>query len=116
MSRRKHVLFVCEGNLHRGPTAEALYASNTGLKVRSAGTSSLARTEIDEELIEWADIVCVLEPRIERILHRRFPDLLAEKKVLVLHIPDDYQRMQPELIAILTEQLTPHLGPPERPF
>jgi predicted protein tyrosine phosphatase len=114
MSRPKHVLFVCEGNLHRSPTAEELYASTKGLRVRSAGTSSLARSEIDEELLDWADVVCVMEPRLLKVLKRRFPDQLAGKSVVALDIPDDFQRMQPELVALLTNQLTPHLGPPER--
>jgi predicted protein tyrosine phosphatase len=113
MSRPKHILFVCEGNLHRGPTAEELYRSAPGLKTRSAGTSSLARVEIDEELLEWADVVCVMEPRVAKTLKRRFPDQLTSKTMILLDIPDDYQRMQPELIAILTERLTPHLGPPD---
>jgi predicted protein tyrosine phosphatase len=37
---------------------------------------------------------------------------MATKTVLELSIPDNFQRMQPELVVILTEQLTPHLGPP----
>ena len=31
---------------------------------------------------------------------------------LTLDIPDDYQCMQPELLAILTEKLVPYLGRP----
>jgi len=112
MSRPRRVLFVCEGNLHRSPTAEELYASTKGLKVRSAGTSSLARTEIDEDLLDWADVVCVMETRLVKVLKRRFPVQMATKTVLGLNIPDNFQRMQPELVAMLTEQLTPHLGPP----
>ena len=112
MSRPKRVLFVCEGNLHRSPTAEELYASTAGLKVCSAGTSALARRELDEELLDWADVVCVMEARLLKVLKRRFPDQMAAKTVVELNIPDNFQRMQPELIAILTEQLIPHLGPP----
>jgi predicted protein tyrosine phosphatase len=112
MSRPKRVLFVCEGNLHRSPTAEQLYASTAGLRVRSAGTSPLARRELDEELLDWADVVCAMEPRITKILKRRFPDQMAAKDVLELNIPDNFQRMQPELLALLVEQLTPHLGTP----
>jgi predicted protein tyrosine phosphatase len=112
MARPKRILFVCEGNRHRSPTAEALYSTTAGLKTRSAGTSPLARTEVTEELLDWADVVYVMEASLAKLLTHRFPDQTATKQIHSLDIPDDFQRMQPELIAILTERLTPHLGTP----
>src|SRR5262245_53809856 len=104
------VLFVCEGNLHRSPTAEQLYAGTPGIDARSAGLSHLARTQVTEELLEWADVVFVMERRLEKMLRRRFPGAACE--VICLDIPDDYQWMQPELLEVLTERLLLHLGPP----
>jgi predicted protein tyrosine phosphatase len=115
MSRPRRVLFVCEGNLHRSPTAETLYASTTGLHVRSAGTSALSRSEVTEELLEWADIVCVMESWLAKVLKRRFPGKLDQKTVLELDVPDMFEWMEPELVELLKKQLTPHLGPPETP-
>jgi predicted protein tyrosine phosphatase len=112
MPRPRRILFVCEGNLHRSPTAEAVYCSTKGLHVRSAGTSPQARTEVTEELLEWADVVFVMESHIAKLLKRRFPEQTQAKPIHSLDIPDDFQRMQPELVALLTERLTPHLGPP----
>ena len=114
MTTVRRVLFVCEGNLHRSPTAEKLYASTPGVETRSAGLSPFARVQVTEELLEWADVVFVMERRLARMLKRRFEPWPAGKEVVCLEIPDDYQRMQVELLAVLTERLTPHLGPPGR--
>ncbi len=115
MARAVRALFVCEGNRHRSPTAERLYATTPGVKARSAGLSSLARVEVTEELLAWADMVFLMEPSLERLIRRRFAEALEGKNVVCLAIPDDFQVMQPELLALLKEQLAPHLGTPVLP-
>ena len=115
MAKRRRVLFVCEGNRHRSPTAERLYGTTPGIKSRSAGTSPVARVEVTEEQLEWADVVFVMEPALELTLRRRFADALVGKEVVCLNVPDDFQFGQPELVALLTERLTPHLGAPGVP-
>src|SRR5262245_38454911 len=112
MGKRRRVLFVCEGNIHRSPTAERMYADAPGLRARSGGLSHLARTQVTEELLECADVVVVRDKRLERMLRRRFGAELDGKEVVCLEVPDEYQFMQAELIAVLGERLTPHLGPP----
>ncbi|WP_020470717.1 low molecular weight protein tyrosine phosphatase family protein [Zavarzinella formosa] len=112
MARAKQVLFVCEGNLHRSPTAERLYSTSPGLKTRSAGLSEMARIQITPELLDWADVVFVMEQTLLKMIRRRFPDSLIDKELVCLRIPDDYQFMQPELLAILTERLMSYLGQP----
>ncbi|MBP3959561.1 phosphotyrosine protein phosphatase [Gemmata sp. G18] len=107
-------LFVCEGNRHRSPTAERLYSATPGVASRSAGLSPLARVELTEELLAWADMLFVMEARLEKLIRRRFALALDGKLLVCLKIPDDYQFMQPELIAVLTERLVPHLGEPNR--
>jgi predicted protein tyrosine phosphatase len=108
----KRVLFVCEGNLHRSPTAERLYSATPGLQTRSAGLSDLARVQVTEDLLAWADVVFVMERRLRRLLRRRFAAALKGKEIVCLEIPDDFQFLQPELLTVLTERLLPHLGPP----
>jgi predicted protein tyrosine phosphatase len=112
VAKRRRVLFVCEGNRHRSPTAERLYATTPGIKTRSAGTSPVARVEVTEEQLEWADVVFVMEPSLGAELRRRFAESLVGKDVVCLNVPDDFQLDQPELVALLTERLTPHLGAP----
>lgn len=108
----RHVLFVCEGNRHRSPTAARLYAATPGIVTRSAGLSDLARVQVCEELLAWAGVVFVMERRLRKLLRLRFEDARAGKEVVCLDIPDDYQADQAELVAILTERLTPYLGAP----
>lgn len=106
-------LFVCEGNRHRSPTAERLYAATPGVKARSAGLSALARVELTDELLAWADVVFVMDARLEKLTRRRLATAIEGKKLVGLNVPDDYQFMQPELLAVLAERLTPHLGEPK---
>lgn len=109
----RRILFVCEGNLHRSPTAEHLYSQTPGLSVQSAGLSPSARKQVTEELVEWSDVIFVMEKRLRRMMQRRFDSALAGKSLVCLEIPDDFQFQQPELLTILTDRLTPHLGPPQ---
>jgi predicted protein tyrosine phosphatase len=110
MTRR--VLFVCEGNLHRSPTAQRLYARTAGVEAKSAGLSPLARVQLTGELVEWADVVIVMQRRLVKALRRRFGASLGDREVIDLNVADDYQFMQPELLALLRERLEPLLGPP----
>jgi predicted protein tyrosine phosphatase len=112
MAMAKRALFVCEGNVHRSPTAERLYSSTPGIQARSAGLSSLARVQVTEELLAWADVVFVMERRLRRLLRRRFSEALEGKQLVCLDVPDDFQFQQPELVAILIERLAPYLGHP----
>ncbi len=61
------VLFVCTQNLLRSLTAEALYRGRPDLDVRSAGIAPDARVPVTEELLQWAEIVFVMEER-----HRQY--------------------------------------------
>ncbi|QEL15013.1 phosphotyrosine protein phosphatase [Limnoglobus roseus] len=109
---RRRVLFVCEGNLHRSPTVERLYSAIPGIDARSAGLSDLARVQVNDELLFWADVIFVMERRLRQVLKRRFTVSLEGKELVCLNVPDDFQRDEPKLIDVLVERLTPHLGPP----
>ena len=108
----RRVLFICEGNIHRSRTAETLYASTPGIKARSAGLSPLAKVQVTQELLAWADAIFVMEWRLVRMVKRRFGGDLATKELVCLDLPDDYQFMQPELQAALVQRLVPYLGEP----
>jgi len=76
---------------------------------RSAGTEPGARVRVTAGHIGWADMVFVMERKHLRQLREKFPDEFASKPVICLHIPDDYEFMQPELIDLLQSAVTPHL-------
>jgi len=104
----KRVLFVCSGNIDRSPTAEALLKGKEGFEVKSAGTWIGARTIVSKELIDWADMIFVMEGHHKEALKQI--DSKAEKKIIVLDIDDRYLRGDPELVRILKERLSKYLG------
>lgn len=104
----KRVLFVCTGNVGRSPTAEALLKGKEGFEVRSAGTWVNARRRVSESLVEWADIIFVMEQHHKETIIALKPE--AENKITVLNIPDMYVRNDPELIKILKKKLARYLN------
>jgi predicted protein tyrosine phosphatase len=104
------LLFVCSRNRLRSPTAEAVFSAHTGIEATSAGTGPDAETVISAELIEWADIIFLMEPTHRRKLLAKFGPLLRAKRVIVLGIPDVYSFMDPKLIAVLNRKVLPYLS------
>ena len=99
--RLKHLLFVCGRNRLRSPTAEALFSQYIGVEALSVGLNKDAETPISGDLIDWADMILVMEKVHKKKLAQQFAPLLKDKKVIVLDIPDHYEYMQPELVKLL---------------
>ncbi len=98
-------LFVCSRNRLRSPTAEAMFSGLPGTETASAGTSPDADNPLTGELIEWADTIFVME-RVHRTrVQRRFRRYLGGKRVICLDIPDEYDCMDPALMALLTKRM-----------
>jgi predicted protein tyrosine phosphatase len=104
------LLFLCSRNRWRSPTAERLFDGNYGCRARSAGTEAGARVRVTAGHIGWADQIFVMEKKHLHRLRTKFGDALDGKPVVCLHIPDDYEFMQPELVAQLQAAVLPHLG------
>lgn len=103
------VLFICGKNRLRSPTAEDVFANWPGVETSSAGISHDADTPVSPELLAWADLVFVME-RTHRAKHSaRFKAHLASKRVICLDIPDDYDFMEPALVALLNDRVRRHL-------
>jgi predicted protein tyrosine phosphatase len=104
------LLFVCGKNILRSPTAEVIFAEYTGLEVDSAGVDRDAETPLGIETIQWADIIFVMEKIHLRKLRTKFQSELHNKRIICLDILDNYEYMQPELVALLTKKVLPLLG------
>lgn len=100
---------MCSQNLLRSPTAEVVFAQYEGLETSSAGTALDAATAISADLIEWADLIFAMENRHRDKLRERFGKLLRTKRIIVLHVPDDYDYMEAGLIEILKKKVATHL-------
>lgn len=104
----RKILFVCSRNRRRSLTAERLFEGTPGWLVRSAGTEDGARVKVTQGQVGWADVVVVMEKRHKERLRQKFPELFGQKRCLCLFIPDDYEFMDPALVALLGEKMRDH--------
>lgn len=95
------VLFVCSQNKLRSPTAEQVFADHPGVECTSAGTNNDAENPLTAELVEWAEVIVVMERQHRAKVSKRFRKELGGKRLVCLDIPDNYEFMQPELIELL---------------
>ncbi len=104
-----NILFICSRNKWRSRTAETIFKHSQQHHVRSAGTENEARIRVSENLVHWAALIFVMEKKHKIRLKERFGDLLADKEIVVLDIPDEYEYMDAELIEILETSVSPYV-------
>ena len=101
---------VCTGNKDRSPTAAMVLSEMCApMWVTSAGTEPWAKNPINRDLVEEADVICVMEEAHLRFIRERFGDSHAEK-VVVLDVADNYICWEDELVHILKRKLRDALG------
>ena len=102
----KKVLTVCSAGLLRSPTLANVLHKEYGYNTRSAGANKeYALVIADEALLTWADeIVCVESEVFGLLCTEENLPILADKRVLVLDVPDMYQWGDPELERIALKQ------------
>jgi len=103
------VLFICNQNLLRSPTAERIFSGRGGMEVASAGVAPNAVNPVSGELVRWADLIFVMEEWHQSELARRFPPHLENKRVICLDIPDQFEFMDPVLVRLLEAKAGPFL-------
>lgn len=101
-----NILFICSRNKWRSRTAETIFKNHPVHQIKSAGTTSSARVRVNQSLIDWAEVIYVMEDKHEAQLVERFPNLRKGKEIIVLDIPYDYQYMDEELIEILKSSIS----------
>lgn len=104
-----HLLFICSRNKWRSRTAETIFKKHQQHAIKSAGTAQDARIKVTGNLIQWADLIFVMERKHQERLQEKFGSLMKDKEIVILDIPDDYQYMDAELIEILEEAVLPYL-------
>jgi predicted protein tyrosine phosphatase len=78
--------------------------------VRSGGTSPNARHPVSENDLIWAQVIFVMEERHKSRLLAEYRQVLEDKPIHVLDIPDEYKFMEPELVDLLRESVGAILG------
>ena len=100
-----NILFVCSRNKWRSRTAETIFKNNSLHQIKSAGTEKSARIRVNQNLLNWADLIFVMEQKHKkRITELHTVSIQIEN----LEIPDNYQYMDKDLIAILKADLEPY--------
>ncbi len=102
----KHVLFICSQNRLRSPTAEQVFSDHPGIECSSAGLNNDAGNPVTSELVEWAEIIFVMEEAHRNKLSSKFKRYLGNKRVICLDIPDEYDFMDPTLVRLLKAKVT----------
>ena len=103
------LLFVCSRNKERSPTAEKTFDGFDGHLARSAGTDKKATNSLTLEMIEWADLVFVMEKHHRNKIHKLLGSKFDPKKIINLEISDDYDCMDHNLIYELKLKVLPYL-------
>ncbi|MEL7296196.1 MAG: phosphotyrosine protein phosphatase [Pseudomonadota bacterium] len=101
-----NVLFVCSANRLRSATAETIFHGYHGIEAIGAGTNRDAPTTVSGDLIEWANLIAVMEKTHRNRLNKKFGKILRNKRLVVLGIPDNYDYMEDELIALLNAKMS----------
>lgn len=112
-SANQKLLFVCSRNKFRSLTAEKLLENSPHYQVRSVGTQPDARIVVTEGHVGWADIIFCMEKSHALRLRQKFPEALHGKRLICLHIPDEYKFMHPDLIDELHAKLAPYITMPD---
>lgn len=107
------ILFVCSRNRLRSLTAERVFDGVNGHEVRSAGTEKGARIRVTAGHLGWADLVVAMEKRHVSRMREKFADALAGRRLVCLHVPDEYPYMDPALVQRLRAEMEPYLEIPE---
>ena len=103
----KRVLFICSQNKLRSPTAEQIFSDKPGFEVASAGLNPEANVRVSPELLNWADVIFVMEQRHGNKLGKNFRPYLKGKRIICLDIPDLFDYMSPELVRLLELKVGP---------
>lgn len=99
------VLFVCTANKLRSPTAEDVFRDYSGIEVVSAGTDAQAPNPLTKELVASADLIFVMEPHHREHIRKKYKQRPADSRIITLNIPDEYERGDPILVALLKQKV-----------
>jgi len=103
------ILFVCGKNKWRSPTAEQVFSEHPSIQCASAGVSHDAEVPVSAEIIEWAELIFVMEKRHKYKLSTQFEAQLKGKRIVCLNISDNYKFMEPALVKLLEQKISPFL-------
>ncbi len=109
MKETLHLLVLCGRGRKRSKTAEDLYKNDGRVQVRAAGVAPSADRKVGEKDLLWADGILVMESTQRSKVLSQFAHLELPP-IEVLHIPDDYELGDAELVALLEDKIEAFLA------
>ncbi|HLD12812.1 MAG TPA: hypothetical protein VJB87_04435 [Candidatus Nanoarchaeia archaeon] len=100
-----NILFICNLGKNRSKTAAELFKRNHA--TQAAGIY----TNLQEEQLQWADLIIVMEEHQRENLAQNYPKYYLTKQITNINIPDMYNYNNPELKRLLQERIQPLLQP-----
>ena len=101
---RPKILVVCGRNKRRSRTAEYIFKNDNRFQIKSAGLSSQSDIQLSEKLINWADVIFVMDNGQRNRIQNQYRTMQLPD-IHNLHIADDYEYLEPELIDMLTTRI-----------
>jgi len=100
------ILFVCSQGRLRSRTAELLCLFG-GVHARSAGIDKDAESPLSDSQVRKATTIICMEAEHYDALNQ-FPSFRSRtgNKAFVLHVPDNFDRLEPELVETLIRTVT----------
>ena len=86
-----------------------MFRDYPGIEAKSAGTDANAPTPLTNELVAEADLIIVMENHHRERIRKKFKQRPPDSRIVILNIPDEYERGDPELIALLKDKVTHRL-------
>jgi len=94
------ILFVCTCNLNRSPTFEHYFKKNyPNHEVKSCGTCYGYPDRLSEKILDWANVVYVMDYSHKLFIQKQFPKKVW--KVKVIGISDEYDPDEERLIELI---------------
>jgi len=88
---------------------EESLASYSGLEMQTIRIDEHAAEGLAPELIQWADLVLVMDKRMRQLMHRRLKLLGISKRVICLYLPEHYDHKDADYTALFTERVFVYL-------
>ena len=104
-----NILFICSRNKWRSRTAETIFKNDVRHSVKSAGTDEGAKVKLTGKLLNWADIIFVMEDKHKQKIRNKFNSKDYNNKIIVLDIEDTYHYLNAELIETIKISVSPYL-------
>lgn len=86
-----------------------MFADWPGIETSTAGTNKDAENPLSHDFVEWADIIFVMERSHRTKVQSTYRAAMKDTRLVCLHIPDEYEFMDPRLVELLKAKVPQYL-------